>query len=46
MRWYRLREYLLASLWFVPMLCVLAGVVLSTVTIAIDRARGTSLVPR
>jgi uncharacterized membrane protein len=46
MRWYRAREYLLASLWFVPILCVLGGVALSTVTIAIDRSRGTSIVPR
>jgi uncharacterized membrane protein len=46
MRWYRIREYLLASLWFVPILCVLAGVALSTGTIAIDRVRGDSIVPR
>jgi uncharacterized membrane protein len=45
MRWYRLREYLLASLWFVPVLCVVAGAALSTGTIAIDRAYD-SAVPR
>ena len=39
MRWYRVREYLLSSLWFVPILCVLAGAALSTGTIAVDRIR-------
>lgn len=34
------------SLWFVPVMCVLAGVVLSFVTISIDRASGDELVSR
>jgi uncharacterized membrane protein len=34
------------SLWFVPVMCVLAGLVLSYVTIAIDRAAGGELVSR
>ena len=34
------------SLWFVPVMCVLAGVVLSFVTISIDRAAGGELVSR
>jgi uncharacterized membrane protein len=46
MRWHRTRTYLLSSLWFVPMLCVLAGVGLSFATIAIDRLSGGSVVPR
>jgi uncharacterized membrane protein len=32
-------------LWFVPVVCVLAGVVLSFSTIALDRANGYTLVP-
>ena len=34
------------SLWFVPVMCVLAGVVLSFVTISIDRAAGGEIVSR
>jgi uncharacterized membrane protein len=34
-----------SSLWFVPVMCVLAGVVLSFVTIAVDRAVDYDLVP-
>jgi uncharacterized membrane protein len=34
-----------SSLWFVPVMCVLAGVVLSFVTIAVDRALDYELVP-
>jgi uncharacterized membrane protein len=45
MRHFRVREYLLSSLWFVPVLCVLAGVALSLGTIALDRLFGGSLVP-
>jgi uncharacterized membrane protein len=33
------------SLWFVPVLCVLAGVAVSVVTIAVDRAADYKLVP-
>jgi uncharacterized membrane protein len=35
-----------SSLWFIPVMCVLAGVVLSIVTIAVDRAFGFTAVPR
>src|SRR5918995_6033405 len=35
-----------SSLWFVPVMCVLAGVILSIATIAIDRAFDFELVPR
>ena len=46
MRVFRIREKLGSSLWFVPLLCVLGGVVLSFVTIALDRWSGGSAVPR
>jgi uncharacterized membrane protein len=45
MRRFRIWNHLSSSLWFVPVLCVLAGVALSFVTIAIDRSVG-SAVPR
>lgn len=35
-----------SSLWFVPVMCVLAGVVLSILTIAVDRANGFEVIPR
>jgi uncharacterized membrane protein len=34
-----------SSLWFIPVMCVLAGVVLSILTNALDRAAGRDLVP-
>jgi hypothetical protein len=34
------------SLWFVPVVCVVVGVVISTATLAADRAGGYDLVPR
>jgi uncharacterized membrane protein len=34
-----------SSLWFIPVMCVLAGVVVSTGTIAVDRAAGFDLIP-
>lgn len=37
----RLRE----GLWFIPLMCVLAGIALSLVTIEIDRAYGFKLIP-
>ncbi len=43
MRRFRLAHYLKTSLWFVPLLCVLAGIVLSLVTTAVDDG---SLVPQ
>ena len=45
MRWFRVWNTLSSSLWFVPVLCVLAGAGLSFGTIAIDRSAGT-FVPR
>jgi uncharacterized membrane protein len=44
MRKFRIWNHLSSSLWFVPILCVLAGVCLSFATIALDRS--VSLVPR
>jgi uncharacterized membrane protein len=44
MRRFRIWNHLSSSLWFVPILCVLAGVCLSFATIALDRS--VSLVPR
>ena len=35
-----------SSIWFIPVLCVLAGVLLSIGTIAVDRAAGFDLIPR
>src|SRR4051794_5910201 len=43
---FRLGHYLRASLWLVPLLCVLGGVALSVATIAIDRRYDYELVPR
>lgn len=44
MQKFRIWNHLSSSLWFVPILCVLAGVCLSFATIAIDRS--VSFVPR
>jgi len=44
MRRFRIWNHLSSSLWFVPILCVLAGVCLSFATIALDRS--VSVVPR
>ena len=46
MKRFRLWNYLSSSLWFVPILCVLAGVALSFGTIALDRTLGGSFIPR
>ncbi len=46
MRLFRIREFLVSRLWFVPILCVLGGVALSFGTIAVDRLFGGSAVPR
>jgi uncharacterized membrane protein len=42
---FRLRANLRTSVWFVPVLCVLAGVILSFGTIAIDRLTDFGLIP-
>ncbi|WP_435122145.1 DUF2254 domain-containing protein [Amycolatopsis thermoflava] len=41
----RFRHRLRASLWITPLLCVLASIALSLVTVAIDRRFGDRLVP-
>ena len=43
---WRLLTHLRASLWFVPVLCVLAGAGISFGTIALDRAFGYEALPR
>ncbi|MGI9051807.1 MAG: DUF2254 domain-containing protein [Ilumatobacteraceae bacterium] len=35
-----------SSLWFIPVLCVLGGLVISIVTLAVDRATGFDVIPR
>ena len=35
---FRIVRHIRTSLWFVPVMCVLAGVTLSYLTIAIDRS--------
>ncbi len=35
-----------SSLWFIPVMCVLGGVLVSIGTIAVDRAAGFGLIPR
>jgi uncharacterized membrane protein len=42
----RLRQYLDANLWAVPLLCVLGGIVLALVTTAIDRSFDHGLIPQ
>jgi uncharacterized membrane protein len=44
-RW-RLFIHLRSSIWFVPVLCVLAGAGVSFVTLALDRAFGYKAIPR
>lgn len=44
MRKFRIWNHLSSSLWFVPILCVLAGVCLSFATIAVDRS--VAIIPR
>ena len=45
MRLFRLFSHVRNSLWFVPVMCVLAGCVLSFATIAIDRRANFELIP-
>src|SRR5215212_4017435 len=45
MRVFRLVRHIRSSLWFVPVVCVLGGVILSFATIAIDRSADFSLIP-
>ena len=46
MKAFRLVRHIRTSLWFVPVVCVLGGVVLSFITIAVDRATDFSLIPQ
>jgi uncharacterized membrane protein len=46
MRRRRLFAHLQSSLWFVPVLCVLAGAAISFATIALDRAFGYEAIPK
>jgi uncharacterized membrane protein len=39
-----LRHTVTTSLWFIPVLCVVAGIALAIITIAIDRATGGDLI--
>ncbi|MGH8978218.1 MAG: DUF2254 family protein, partial [Acidimicrobiia bacterium] len=45
MRPQRLISHVRSSLWFVPVVCVLAGAILSFATISLDRAFDYELVP-
>ena len=45
MRVSKLLIHLRSSLWFVPVLCVLAGVVVSFATIGLDRAFDYAAIP-
>ena len=44
--WRRLVIHVQASLWFVPVLCVLAGVGISIGTLALDRAFAYKAIPQ
>jgi len=46
MRLFRIFSSIRSSLWFVPVVCVLAGMLLSFGTTAIDRQVGYDLIPR
>src|SRR3712207_5807996 len=39
------RHAVTTSLWFIPVVCLLAGIALAVITIAIDRATGGDLLP-
>lgn len=45
MKAFRLLSHIRSSLWFVPVACVLGGVLLSFLTIAIDRRSDFTLIP-
>ena len=45
MRRLKMRQYLFSRLWFVPLICVVAGVLLSVATLAFDRYLGGDTVP-
>ena len=43
---FHLRHRVKTSLWFVPVVCLLAGLLLAVITIAIDRITGGDLLPQ
>src|SRR3954467_14002123 len=43
---FRIQHAVRTSLWLVPLLCLLAGALLVTLTLVIDRATGYTLVPQ
>ncbi len=45
MKAFKLLDHIRTSLWFVPVMCVLAGVALSVGTLAIDRSTDYDLIP-
>ncbi len=45
MKAFRLLSHIRSSLWFIPVMCVLGGVLLSFATIAIDRRADFTLIP-
>ncbi len=45
MKTFKLLDHIRTSLWFVPVMCVLAGVALSVGTLAIDRSTDYKLIP-
>ncbi len=45
MKTFRLVSHIRSSLWFIPVMCVIGGVLLSFATIAIDRSTDFTLIP-
>src|SRR3954451_24560279 len=43
---FRFQHHVRSSLWLVPLLCLLAGIVLVLITLAVDRATDYQLVPQ
>ena len=41
----RLQRFVRSSMWLLPIICLLAGILLAVVTLAVDRATGYRLVP-
>lgn len=46
MKLLRVLDHIRTSLWFVPVVCVVAGVALSLATLAVDRANDFELIPQ
>jgi uncharacterized membrane protein len=43
---FRAVHWLQTSMWFWPLVCIGAGIVLSVISVAVDRAYGGALIPR